>query len=160
VTSHETVLFEGSFPIDGGAFDSAGHISTDVKALLKEMKLPKEIVRRTAIVTYEAEMNICSYAERGTIVLRVTPEDITVEAIDKGQGIADIELAMKEGYSTATKKIWRMGFGAGMGLGNMKHFSDVFSISSEVGKGTHVKMVIHRRGDRAASEEAGRTPTT
>jgi serine/threonine-protein kinase RsbT len=159
VTSHETVLFEGSFPVDGGAFENAGHVSTHVKALLTGMKLPKDIVRRTAIATYEAEMNICSYAERGTISLRVTPDDITIEAIDEGQGIADIELAMKEGYSTATRKIWRMGFGAGMGLGNMKHFSDVFSISSEVGKGTHVKIVIHRHGDRAGTTAAVRTPT-
>jgi serine/threonine-protein kinase RsbT len=149
VISHETVPFERSFPVDGGAFESAGHISSEVKALLTRMKFPKEIVRRSAMVTYEAEMNLCSYAERGTIVLRVTAEDIIIEATDKGRGIADIELAMQEGYSTATQKIWRMGFGAGMGLSNMKRFSDVFSISSEIGQGTHLKMIIHRHADRA-----------
>ena len=140
--SHETVIYENSFLIEGNSFENAGHISTEVKALLKRLKLPKEIVRRAAIVAYEAEMNICSYAERGTIILRVMPKQIFIEAIDEGRGIADIELAMQEGYSTATEKIWRMGFGAGMGLANMKRFSDFFSITSEIGKGTHIRMII------------------
>jgi len=142
VISHETVIYENSFLIEGNSFENAGHISTEVKALLKRLKLPKEIVRRAAIVAYEAEMNICSYAERGTIILRVMPKQIFIEAIDEGRGIADIELAMQEGYSTATEKIWRMGFGAGMGLANMKRFSDFFSITSEIGKGTHIRMII------------------
>jgi anti-sigma regulatory factor (Ser/Thr protein kinase) len=94
------------------------------------------------MVTYEAEINICSYAERGRIVLRVTPKFVTIEAIDEGQGIADIELAMEEGYSTATDKIRHMGFGAGMGLANIKRYSDTFRIISEVNKGTHLKMII------------------
>lgn len=94
------------------------------------------------MVTYEAEINICSYAERGRIVLRVTPKFITIEAIDRGQGIEDIELAMKEGYSTATDKIRQMGFGAGMGLSNIKRYSDTFRIYSAIGKGTHLKMII------------------
>ncbi len=145
MTSHDAVLFEESYPVDGGRFDHAGKISTRIKTLLTKMKIPKDLVRRTAIVAYEAEINICSYADRGTISLKVTPEDITVEVADTGQGIADIDLAMKEGYSTATEKIWRMGFGAGMGLANMKRFADIFSIASEVGKGTRLKMVIHRR---------------
>jgi anti-sigma regulatory factor (Ser/Thr protein kinase) len=142
VISHETVIYENSFLIEGNSFENAGHISTEVKALLKRLKLPKEIVRRAAVVAYEAEMNICSYAERGTIILRVMPKQIFIEAIDEGRGIADIELAMQEGYSTATEKIWRMGFGAGMGLANMKRFSDFFSITSEIGKGTHIRMII------------------
>jgi anti-sigma regulatory factor (Ser/Thr protein kinase) len=142
VISHETVVYENSFPLEGRTFKNAGKISTQVKALLQKMKLPKEIVRRAAIVTYEAEINICSYAERGRIVLQVTPEEIIIEAIDEGQGIADIKLAMEEGYSTATEKIWRMGFGAGMGLSNIKNYSDSFHITSEVGKGTHLKMII------------------
>ena len=141
--SHETLIYENSFPVEGGTFKNAGRISTRVKALLKEMKLPREIVRRAAVISYEAEINICSYAERGKIVLRVTPKFVTIEAIDEGQGIADIELAMKEGYSTATDKIRHMGFGAGMGLGNIKHFSDFFYITSEIGKGTHLKMIIN-----------------
>jgi anti-sigma regulatory factor (Ser/Thr protein kinase) len=142
VTSHETVPYENSFLVEGKTFENAGHVSRQVKTLLQKMKFSKEVVRRAAIVTYEAEINICSYAERGKIVLRVTPKQINIEATDEGQGIADIELAMEEGYSTATPKIVHMGFGAGMGLSNIKRFSDEFHITSEVGKGTHLEMVI------------------
>jgi serine/threonine-protein kinase RsbT len=142
VTSHETVLYENAFLVEGKTFKNAGRVSSQIKTLLKKMKFPKEIVRRAAIVTYEAEINICSYAERGRIVLRVRPREIDIEATDEGQGIKDIELAMKEGYSTATPRIVNMGFGAGMGLANIKRFSDVFRITSEVGKGTHLEMTI------------------
>ncbi len=150
MTPPDPILFEASFPVEGGAFDDAGHVSTRIKTLLTTMDLHKDVVRRAAIVTYEAEMNICSYAERGEITVRVTSGNVTVEAVDQGQGIRDIDLAMKEGYSTATEKIWRLGFGAGMGLRNMKHFSDLFFISSVPGKGTRLKMVIHqpKDGDR------------
>jgi serine/threonine-protein kinase RsbT len=142
VISHETVICEKSFPIKGRTFENAGHISSRVKSMLQKMQLSNDVVRRAAMVTYEAEINICSYAERGRIVLRVTPKFITIEAIDRGQGIEDIELAMKEGYSTATDKIRQMGFGAGMGLANIKRYSDTFRIYSEIGKGTHLKMII------------------
>jgi serine/threonine-protein kinase RsbT len=142
VISHETLIYENSFPVEGGTFKNAGRVSSRVKALLKKMKLPREIIRRAAIVTFEAEINICSYADRGKIDLRVTPTDLTIEAIDEGQGIPDIKLAMQTGYSTATEGIMRMGFGAGMGLGNIKRFSDSFCITSEIGKGTRLKMVI------------------
>jgi serine/threonine-protein kinase RsbT len=143
VISPETAVFEKTFPVEGKTFKNAGRISTHIKALLQKMKIPKELVRRAAIVTYEAEINICSYAERGKIILRVTPEQIIIEAIDEGQGIADIELAMEEGFSTATERIWSMGFGAGMGLANMRNFSDYFQITSEIGKGTHLTMNIN-----------------
>jgi len=142
VISHETVICEKSFPIKGRTFENAGHISGRVKSMLQRMQFSNDVVRRAAMVTYEAEINICSYAERGRIVLRVTPKFITIEAIDRGQGIEDIELAMKEGYSTATDKIRQMGFGAGMGLSNIKRYSDTFRIYSELGKGTHLKMII------------------
>jgi len=148
VISRESVICEKSFPVQGGTFKDAGQVSAQVKALLKRMKFAEEVVRRAAIVTYEAEMNVCAYAERGTIVLRVTPEHITIEVADEGQGIADIELAMKEGFSTATEEIRHMGFGAGMGLSNIKSFSDVFHITSETGKGTHLEMVIRINKDR------------
>jgi serine/threonine-protein kinase RsbT len=106
VTSREPVIFEKSFSVEGGTFRNAGRVSTQVKALLKKMNLAREVVRRVAIVTYEAEMNICAYGERGTILLRVVPEAITIEVTDKGQGIADVELAMEEGFSTANSEIW------------------------------------------------------
>jgi len=142
VLSHDTAIYENSFHVEGGTFENAGHVSSQIKALLKRLKLSKEVVRRAALVTYEAEINICSYADRGQIVLRVTPEHVTVEAIDEGQGIVDIDLAMQAGYSTATEKIREMGFGAGMGLCNIKNFSDFFRITSEIGKVTHSKLVI------------------
>ncbi len=143
--SPETLVYEDSFPVEGGIFENAGQVSGRIKALLTNMKLSKEVIKRVAIVAYEAETNICSYAEHGRIVLRVTPKFVTIEAIDEGQGIADIELAMKEGYSTATEEIRRMGFGGGMGLSNMRNSSDTFRIISEIGKGTHLKMIIVRR---------------
>jgi serine/threonine-protein kinase RsbT len=142
VIPREALVYENSFPVEGKTFQNAGHVSSQVKSLLRQMELSKEVVRRAAVVTYEAEINICCYAERGKIVLRVTHRFVTIEAIDEGQGIADIELAMKEGYSTATAQIRQMGFGAGMGLSNMKTFSDTFRIISEPGKGTHLKMII------------------
>jgi len=145
--SQKALLYENSFPIKGGSFENAGRTSSRIKTLLEDMKLPREAIKRVAIITYEAEINICSYAKRGKIVLRVTPKFVTIEAIDEGQGIADIELAMQEGYSTATEKIRSMGFGAGMGLANIKKSSDTFRIISEVGKGTHLKMLIAINSD-------------
>lgn len=142
MSSPENVIYENSFPVEGKTFNNAGYVSGEVKTLLQKMNFSQEIVRRAAIVTYEAEINICSYADRGRIILRITPKEITIEAIDEGPGIADIELAMKEGYSTATENIFHMGFGAGMGLANIKHYSDFFRITSEVGKGTHLEMII------------------
>ncbi len=139
----ENIIYEKSFTVEGKTFKHAGKVSTQVKAILQNMNYPIDKVRRAAIVTYEAEINICSYAEKGTITLRLTPGKIIIDVTDKGQGIADINLAMKEGYSTATRRIWQMGFGAGMGLSNMKNYSDAFDISSEAGIGTNVKMVIN-----------------
>jgi anti-sigma regulatory factor (Ser/Thr protein kinase) len=139
---HETIIFETSFPVKGGTFEGAGRAATRIKELLKDMGFANEIVRRAATIVYEAEINICSYALSGTILLRVTTEGITIEATDVGEGIPDIDLAMKEGYSTATERIRQMGFGAGMGLTNIKTFSDSFHITSETGRGTHLKMVI------------------
>ena len=135
-------IIERSYPVEGG-FENAGRVSGQVKALLSTRNLPKDIIRRAAIVTLEAEMNICSYAHRGIITIRILPHFLTIEAKDQGQGIHDIELAMMEGYSTATDLIRSLGFGAGLGLSNMKKFSDTFRIISEVGKGTHLKMLIH-----------------
>ncbi len=143
--SRNAVICERSFPVEGGAFEHAGHVSTEVKALLHEIKAAEEVIRRAAIVTYEAEMNMCAYADHGSIELLVTPEQVIIEATDEGQGIADIELAMQDGFSTATEDICRLGFGAGMGLSNMKNFSDSFQIDSEIGKGTHLKMVIQMK---------------
>ncbi len=138
----EKPLYEGSFTIVGGNFDNAGEVSTNIKSILKKIGLPKDVVRKAALVAYESEINIVSYARKGMIRLRVVPDRIMIEAIDEGQGIPDIEQAMQPGFSTANQKIREMGFGAGMGLCNIRSFSDVFQISSEIGKGTHLKMII------------------
>jgi anti-sigma regulatory factor (Ser/Thr protein kinase) len=133
--------------VEGGTFESAGCVSTRVKALLKEIGVADKIARRAAVAVYEAEMNISAYAERGTIRLRVTAGRITIEATDTGQGIPDIALAMREGFSTATGEIRHLGFGAGMGFSNMKKCSDSLLITSEAGKGTNLKMIIRIRKD-------------
>ncbi len=151
--SRKTLRYKNTFPIEG-SLENAGRVSGRVKTTLQKLKIPAEIIRRAAIVTYEAEMNICSYAENGKIVLKVTEDEITIDAIDKGQGIPDIEMAMREGYSTATEEIWKMGFGAGMGLSNMRNFSDFFEIVSEVGKGTHLTMKIYT-GDKEKGTVGG-----
>ena len=126
----------------GGNFDNAGEVSSSIKTILKQIGMANDVVRKAALVAYESEINIVSYARKGMIRLRVVPEFIMIEAIDEGQGIPDIEQAMQPGYSTANQKIREMGFGAGMGLCNIRSFSDTFNISSEVGKGTHLKMII------------------
>ncbi|MEN6319027.1 MAG: ATP-binding protein [Syntrophaceae bacterium] len=142
----EKPLYDSSFTVVGGNFDNAGEVSSNIKTILKRMGLSSDVVRKAALVAYESEINIVSYARKGMIRLRVVPESIMIEAIDEGQGIPDIELAMQPGWSTANQKIREMGFGAGMGLCNIKSFSDTFNISSEVGKGTHLKMIIKTNG--------------
>jgi len=131
------------FTIAGGNFDDAGRVSSRIKSILKEIDFPREAIRRAALVTYEAEINIVSYARTGFIRLRVGEDRVVIDVIDEGDGIPDIELALQEGYSTATPKIREMGFGAGMGLSNIKNFSDVFHISSDINRGTYLQMTIY-----------------
>jgi serine/threonine-protein kinase RsbT len=138
----DAVLFRLEFEIRGGDFGNAGKASTGIKSRLKDLGMDPRIIRRAAICAYEAEMNVVMYAERGSIVFSVTPERIDIQVTDRGPGIADIELAMKEGYSTATEQMREMGFGAGMGLPNMRRHADRFVISSVVGEGTDVRMSI------------------
>lgn len=137
------IRYENFFPIEGGTFVNAGDVSSRIKSILKNLGIGSEVVRRAAIIAYESEINIVSYALRGTIRLSVTPDAVCIEAKDEGPGIPDIELAMQEGFSTATPMVREMGFGAGMGLSNIKKFSDSLEITSEVGQGTHVKTRIN-----------------
>ena len=143
----EKPLYEGKFAVTGGDFDSAGVASGNIKIILKQMGLSGDIVRKASLVAYESEINIVSYARKGMIRMRVVPGSVIIEAIDEGQGIPDVNLAMQPGYSTATDKIREMGFGAGMGLCNIKNFSDMFHIYSELGKGTYLKMIIETNGN-------------
>ena len=143
----EKPLYEGCLVVVGGNFDNAGQVSGSIKTILKQMGLSSDVVRKAALVAYESEINIVSYARRGMIRLHVVSGSIMIVAIDEGPGIPDIELAMQPGYSTAGPKIREMGFGAGMGLCNIKSFSDMFKISSEVGRGTYLKMIIKTNRD-------------
>ena len=121
---------------------NAGKASITMKGILKEIGIQPSVIRRVAIASYEAEMNVVLYARRGTMELQVTPADIRIRVADEGPGIPDVELAMQEGYSTASDEIREMGFGAGMGLPNIKKNADVFAINSVVGKGTTVEITI------------------
>ena len=142
ITPEET-LNKFSFDIEGGNFNAAGTVSTHIKSILKQKGLPNDVVRKSAIVCYEAEINIVSYARKGSINLTITPKAVEIEVIDEGPGIPNIEQAMEQGYSTANQQIREMGFGAGMGLYNIKSYSDKFDISSEVNQGTFLKIIIN-----------------
>jgi anti-sigma regulatory factor (Ser/Thr protein kinase) len=142
-TETENYLYKNNFDIEGGNFSNAGTISMRVKSILKERGLPNEVVRKSAIVCYESEINIVSYARKGIITLTVTPKTVEIDVMDEGPGIPDVELARKQGYSTASQQIREMGFGAGMGLYNIDCYSDKFDISSEVNKGTFLKIIIN-----------------
>lgn len=135
-------VFTQQFEVRGRDFANAGRASTAVKEILKEIGIPPATVRRAAIAAYEAEMNVVLYARRGTVELRVSPAEIRLFVHDEGDGIPDIELAMQEGYSTASEEIREMGFGAGMGLPNIRKNADEFRIESVVGQGTELDIRI------------------
>lgn len=139
MTSEE---FLRTYEIIGRDFINAGKASTSVKDLLKEMGVRSELVRRVAIAAYEAEMNVVMYAMRGSLTLSVTPQAISMRVEDLGPGIPDIGQAMQEGYSTATPEIREMGFGAGMGLPNIKKNADRLDIQSTVGRGTSIHIEV------------------
>ena len=131
-------LLRESYEIQGKNFDKAGEVSGEIKVLLRDLGIDAVNMRRVVIVAYEGEMNVVMYAHRATLTLVLTDRDINLEITDEGPGIPDIELALEEGYSTASDEMREMGFGFGMGLPNMKKNSDEFRIESEVGKGTFV----------------------
>jgi anti-sigma regulatory factor (Ser/Thr protein kinase) len=132
-----------AFEIKGGDFGKAGCVSLEIKEILRDLGIDSAIVRRAAIAAYEAEMNVVMYAESGKVVLRLNPKVIRITLEDQGPGIHDIEMAMQEGYTTATDQMREMGFGAGMGLPNIKKNADRFELKSKVGKGTSYNIIIH-----------------
>ena len=121
-------------------YDVAGEASAGLKRLLQKIGVPADIIRRIAIGTYEAEMNVIIHAGGGQVDAEIFPEETVVYIADQGPGIPDIKLAMQEGWSTAPDHVRQMGFGAGMGLPNMMKCSDDFDIQSTVGSGTNIKM--------------------
>lgn len=115
----------------------------EIKSVLTQLGIGPAIIRRVAIATYEAEMNVVMYARKAVLMFEVTPEVIRVVVEDSGPGIPDIDKAMQEGFSTATDEIREMGFGAGMGLPNIRKNSDKMTITSTVGKGTRLEFTIN-----------------
>ena len=135
-------VFRLHFDIDGGSFASAGNASVEVKKTLRQLGVSNAVIRRSTIAMYEGEINMVIHADGGTADVEVYPDRIVMVLEDHGPGIPDVELAMKEGYSTATEQIHNMGFGAGMGLPNMKRSSDDLKIETKVGVGTKITMVV------------------
>jgi anti-sigma regulatory factor (Ser/Thr protein kinase) len=131
------------FDIDGDNFTSAGEASVRIKKLLREMGFSPDVIRRVSVAMYEGEINMVIHADGGSADVIVTGDSIQIILADKGPGIPDIDMAMKEGFSTAPDNIRSLGFGAGMGLPNMKRYTDDMRIESEVGKGTTIYMTVN-----------------
>lgn len=130
------------YQVDGNDFTLAGENSSKVKKHLKQLGLPPEVIRRVAIAMYEAEINMVIHANGGTIDVEISPQEIHIVFADTGPGIPDIEKAMQEGYSTASNEVRELGFGAGMGLPNIKKNSDEMKIDTKVGVGTTIDLII------------------
>ncbi len=131
------------FEVDGADFTSAGNASVQVKKNLRQLGINADTIRRVSIAMYEGEINMVIHAGGGTADVSVFEDRIEIVLDDNGPGIPDISLAMQEGYSTATESARNLGFGAGMGLPNMKRYTDQMTIESEVGKGTKITMVVN-----------------
>lgn len=132
-----------TFDVNGENFTSAGEASVQMKKNLRMLGFAPDIVRRVAIAMYEGEINMVIHAGGGVATVTVLPDKIEIVLDDKGPGIADIDLAMKEGFSTAPENIRSLGFGAGMGLPNMKKNTDTMVIDSEFGVGTKITMTVN-----------------
>lgn len=130
------------FEIEGGDFTAAGRASSEVKKTLKQFHIAPEVLRKVAIALYEAEMNVVSHAWSGTMDAEILPDAIHVVMEDKGPGIENIERAMEEGFSTATEEVRQMGFGAGMGLPNIRKNSDRMVLTSRPGVGTRLEITV------------------
>lgn len=135
-----------SFEIKPRDFIRAGEVSIQVQGILKTIGFEPDVVRRASVCAYEAEMNVVMHGGNGSLFMVIEPNQITIEVKDDGPGIEDIELALQEGYSTAPPEYREIGFGAGMGLPNIKKNADHFDIRSKKGEGTHLKVSIRVDG--------------
>jgi anti-sigma regulatory factor (Ser/Thr protein kinase) len=135
------------FNVEGGNFSKAGTASSQLKKILKQLNVDPKVIKRVVVALYEAEVNVVAHAYNGMIYIDIDTHKITIQLIDEGPGIQDIELAMQKGYSTASPAVREMGFGAGMGLPNIKNNTDELKVSSEVGKGTTVEMTTYLSGE-------------
>jgi anti-sigma regulatory factor (Ser/Thr protein kinase) len=131
------------YDVDGEDFTRAGEASGSIKRTLKELGLAPDVIRNIAISVYEGEINMVIHANGGTIDCEILPDVINVVLKDSGPGIENIPLAMQEGYSTAPDKVRALGFGAGMGLPNIKKYTDEMEIESELGVGTTIRLKVY-----------------
>ena len=136
-------LLNFHFDVDGEDFTSAGQASVQVKKSLRQLGIAPEIIRKVSIAMYEGEINMVIHAGGGEADVLIFEDRIEIHLNDNGPGIANIDLAMQEGFSTAPDNIRSLGFGAGMGLPNMKRYSDSIKIDSALGKGTKILMTVN-----------------
>lgn len=131
------------FFIEGGNFSKAGSASSDLKKILNQLNIEPVVIKRIVVATYEGEVNVVAHAYKGTMEVDITTKMIDIRISDEGPGIPDISLAMQKGYSTASPRVREMGFGAGMGLPNIKKNTDYLNISSQPGIGTQLHMIVN-----------------
>lgn len=134
-------MVELKFELEGGDFSRAGYASSEVKKILKQLNVNSRVIKRVVVALYEAEVNVVAHAWRGNIGVLIETDRVVISLKDEGPGIEDIERAMQVGFSTATEKVRSMGFGAGMGLPNIKKNTDELTVESKVNKGTNVVFV-------------------
>ena len=135
-----TELIRNTYPVETADYASAGSASADIKRKLKQLGITGDVLRRVSVASYEVELNLVIHSLGGELTLSVFPEYVQLVSADRGPGIPDLSLAMREGWSTANDEARSLGFGAGMGLPNMKRNADEFDIQSEVGVGTTITM--------------------
>ena len=136
-------LMKLHYVVDGTDFTVAGEASGAVKKVLKQLGLSTEVIRKVAIAMYECEINMVIHANGGVIDVEISPDKIRMIHKDVGPGIPDIDKAMTEGFSTASQQVRELGFGAGMGLPNMKKYTDEMNVETEIGVGTTVDMIVY-----------------
>ncbi len=145
------VLYRKSFHIVGNDFEHGGEAAAEVKAILRQLGFPTEAIRRLSIANFEAEMNVIMYADEATLELAVLPDAVRVTVADRGPGIPDVDWAMQEGNSTATAEMRARGFGAGLGLPNIKRNCNAFTIESTVGAGTTLSYTVVANGSAGSA---------
>ena len=144
---NDTIKLE--YIVSAEDFTRAGEASSDLKNILKQMGVSPDTVRKVSIAMYEGEINMVIHAGGGEANVDVDPDKVVIVLTDHGPGIADVEKAMQEGWSTAPDNVRSLGFGAGMGLPNMKKYSDEMTIDSVVGQGTTLKMVVYAQSEKS-----------
>lgn len=136
------MIYELKFEVEKGDFEKAGDASRKIKKTLQQLGVNNKTIRHVSIAGYEGEMNVAIHSDGGEIVLKVDKAELVLMIKDHGPGIANLDLAMEEGFSTARDEVREMGFGAGMGLPNMRHNADGFEIRSKIGEGTQIEMTF------------------